>query len=174
MSNVKADRDHLRKPLREIFIEELRKGRSVRMNIKGKCMHPFIRRSDTVTVKPIKFEETKVGDVVVYTRNFHHGFTVHRLIRKRRDHQARKYLTCKGDTSRHGDPAVYPEEVYGKVVTIERKDGRIIHLDTRYRHLQGYLLAKRSWLVGVLRILLKSPHLVPIKVICEIRSFWAR
>jgi len=174
MSNVKVDKDHLRKPIREIFIEELRKGRSVRMNIKGRCMHPLIRKDDIVTVKPIKFEETKVGDVVVYTRNFHHGFTVHRLIRKRRDHEGREFLTTKGDANRHGDPAVYPQEVYGKVAAIKRRDGTIIQLDTRYRRLQAYLLAKRSWLRGMLRILLKSPHLVPIKLVLKIKSLWAR
>jgi len=171
MSKVSADKENLRKSLREIFVEELRKDHSVRINIKGSCMHPFIRKTDIVTVKPIKLEETKVGDVVVYARNSHHGFTLHRLIKKRRDHEGREYLSTKGDANRHGDPAVYPEEIYGKVVTIERKDRTIIQLDTRYRHLQGYLLAKRSWIVGVLRILLKSPHLVPTKVICKIKRF---
>ena len=163
----------MNRPIREIFIEQLRKGHSVRMNIKERCMHPFMRKSDIVTVKPIKFEEAKVEDVVLYTRNFHHGFTLHRLIRKRRNQEGREYLTTKGDASYHGDPAVYPEEVYGKVVTIERKDGRIVHLDTGYRRLQGYLLAKRSWLRGALRTLLKSPHLVPTKVICKIKRFCA-
>jgi len=156
--------------IREIFVEQLRRGQSVRMNIRGGSMHPLIQRGDIVVVRPVRFEETKVGDVVVYTRNFHHGFTVHRLIRKNRDHEGRECLTSKGDANRHGDPAVYPEEVYGKVVTIERRDGRIIHLDARYRRLQGYLFAKRSWLVGVLRMLLKSPHVVPIKITCKIKN----
>lgn len=150
----------------EIFIEGLRKGHSVQTNIKGRSMHPLIRKSDIVTVQLAKFEETKVGDVVVYTRNIHHGFTVHRLIRKIRDSEGRKSLITKGDASRHGDPPVYTEELCGKVATIERGDGRVIHLDTRYRRLQGYLIAKRSWFVGILRtLLIKSPHLVPIKVI---------
>lgn len=137
-------------------------------------MHPLIRKSDIVTVKPVRFEESKVGDVVVYTRNSHYGFTVHRLIKKNRDQQGRKCLTTRGDASRYGDPAVYPEEVYGKVMTIERENGRIIHLDTRYRRLQGYLFAKRSWLAGVLAILLKSPDLIPIKVVFKIKSLWVR
>ena len=160
--------------VREIFREQLKQGRPIRMNIKGRSMHPFIKKTDIVTVKPIKFEETKVGDVVVYSRNFHHGLTVHRLIKKRRDLQGREYLTTKGDAGSHGDPAVYPEEVYGKVVTIERRDGRTTHIDTRYRRLQEYLLAKRSWLRAVRGTLLKSPHLVPIRLICKVKSFSAR
>lgn len=160
--------------IREIFREELRGGHSIRMNIKGKCMHPFIKKSDIITVKPVKFDETKIGDVVVYTRNFHHDFTVHRLIKYSRDKEGKKYIFSKGDANLFGDLPVYPEEVYGKAVTIEKGDGKIIDLDTQYRRLQGYLFAKRTWLLGVLRIFLKSPHLIPIKVIHKIKNFFSK
>jgi signal peptidase I len=117
------------KAIREIFIAQLRKGNSIRMIIKGRSMHPFINRNDIVTVKPIKFDQAKIGDIIACTRSVEHSFTAHRLIRKRRDAQGREFLFTKGDVSIHGDFPVYPEDIYGKVITIER-NGKSINLET--------------------------------------------
>jgi signal peptidase I len=163
MNKVKAGKDDLSKPIREIFIKQLSKGNSIRMIIRGSSMRPFIRKSDMVTVKPIKFEETKVGDVVAYTRNLHHGFTVHRLIRKSRDHEGRECLTTKGDVSIHGDFPVYPEDIYGKVITIER-NAKVINLETRFRCSLGYLIAYLSYGLALGREMVFQPHLFLIRI----------
>lgn len=167
MNNIKIETHKMSsgKPIIEILIEELKKGHTVRMNIKGNSMAPLIKISDVVVVKPIKFDEIKAGDIVVYSRRKHHEFTLHRLIKMSRDKDGRKCLSTKGDKNRHGDFPVYPEEVCGKATTIERKDGSIINLDTVSRRLHGYILAKRYWLARTLRFILKSPHLVPAKVL---------
>ena len=151
------------KAIREIFIEQLKEGRTIRMNIKGNSMHPFIKRSDTVTVKPIKFEETRIGDIVAYTRSIEHGFTVHRAIKKRRDKEGRKYLFTKADANIHGDFPVYPEDVYGKVITIER-NGKSIDLETRFRCILGYLIAYLSYGLALGREMVFQPHLFLIKI----------
>lgn len=150
MDTIKANKK-LAKPIGEIFIERLRRGQPVRVNIKGSCMHPFIKKSDIVTVKPIKFEQTKVGDIVVYSRSPENDFTVHRLIRKRKDRAGREYLFTKGDASIHGDFPVYPEDFYGKVVTIRRRHGRIINLETKFNRLFAYPIAYLSWAWAALR-----------------------
>ena len=163
ISEVKAGKDDLSKPIREIFIEQLRKGNSIRMIIRGSSMHPFIKGSDMVTVKPIRFEETKVGDIVAYARNLHHGFTVHRLIRKSRDHEGRECLSIKGDANRYGDPPIYPEDVYGKVVTIER-NGKSINFETRFRCSLGYLIAYLSYGLALGQKMVFQPHLSLSKI----------
>ncbi|MDI6839430.1 MAG: signal peptidase I [bacterium] len=134
--------------IREIFVEQLSKGLPVRMNIKGRCMHPFIRRSDIVTVKPIKFEDTKVGDIVVYNRDLKGDFTVHRVIRKRVDRNGKENLLTKGDASQYGDPPVYAEDVYGKVIAIER-NGKSINLETKFNCILGYLIAYLSYYLAL-------------------------
>jgi signal peptidase I len=133
------------------------------MNIKGTSMHPFIKKSDIVTVKPIKFEETRVGDIIAYTRSIEHGFTVHRLIKKRRDCQGKEYLTSKGDANRYGDAPVYPDDVHGKVITIER-NGKSINLETRFRYSLGYLIAYLSYGLALGREMVFQPHLFSIKI----------
>ncbi len=150
MDTIKANKK-LAKPIREIFSERLRKGRPVRVNIKGSCMRPFIKKSDIVTVKPIKFELTKVGDIVVYSRSPENDFTVHRLIRKRKDKEGREYLFTKADANIHGDDPVYPEDFYGKVATIRRRHGRIINLETKSNRLFAYFLAYLSWAWAILK-----------------------
>lgn len=150
MDTIEA-KQKLVKPIREIFAEQLRCGQSVRMNIKGNCMRPFIKKSDIVTVKPIKFEQTRVGDIIVYSRSLEDDFTVHRLIRKRKDRQGREFLFTKGDVNIYGDGPVYPSDVYGKVVIIERKHGRIINLETKFNRVFAHFMVYFSWTSATLR-----------------------
>lgn len=144
------------KAIREIFIEQLKEGRTIQMNIKGNSMHPFIKRSDIVTVKPIKFEETRIGDIIAYTRSVEHDFTAHRLIRKRRDAQGREFLFTKGDASMHGDLPVYPGDVYGKAVIIER-NAKVINLETKFNRLSSYLIAYLSWGLALFKLMIVCP-----------------
>lgn len=144
-------------PIREIFAEQLRRGQLVRINIKGSSMHPLIQMGDIVVVRPVRFEEARIGDIIVYTRDLEQGFTAHRLIRKTRDKEGRKYLFTKADANIHGDFPVYPEDIYGKVLTIERKDGRIINLETKLNRLSSYLIAYLSWALTTLKEAIISP-----------------
>ena len=94
----------------QLFVEQLRNGHAIWMMIKGKCMHPFINRGDYLIVKPISFEEIRVGDIIAYKRSSHKALTTHRVLKKTRDIKGECLMT-KGDASIHGDPSVYPEEV---------------------------------------------------------------
>lgn len=150
MDTIKAD-EKLIKPVREIFIERLNRGSSIRIVIKGRSMYPFIKRGDILTVKPIKFEQTKIGDMVVYTRSIEHDFTVHRLIRKRKDSEGKEYLFTKGDANIYGDGPVYPADVYGKVVSIKRRYGMIINLETKFNGLFAYPVTYLFWAWAILK-----------------------
>ena len=154
--------------IREIFVEQLRKCEPVLMKIKGNCMHPFIKKGDIVTVKPIRFDEAKTGDVIVYDRSLEQDFTVHRLIRKRRDRKGREFLFTKADASIHGDFPVYPEDLYGKVVTIERKNGRIVNLETKFNCLSSYFIAYLSWF----RAILKEAIIYPSRFLKRVRKYF--
>ncbi len=155
----------------EIFAGQLRKGRRVRMNTTGESMRPLMKRGDIVIINPIKFEDTNVQDIVVYSRDPRQGFTMHRLIKKGRDSEDREYLVTKGDANRYGDVLpVYPDNLYGRVTLIERTDGRVVNLESKYRRLQAYLIARRSRCLSILRAVLEAPHLVPVKLIDKIRN----
>lgn len=151
-----------KKTIGEIFAKQLRNGQSVRMNIKGDCMRPFIKKGASVIVKPIEFHETRIGDTIVYARTLKHGFTAHRLIGRRKDPLGRIFLFTKGDVNIHGDFPVYPKDFYGKVVTIE-KNGKLINLETRLRCFLGYLIAYLSYGLALWREMVSQPHLFLIK-----------
>ena len=129
------------------------------MTTKGRSMHPFIKKNDVVIVKPIKFKETRVGDIIAYRREASDDtLTVHRMIKKKRE-----YIVTKGDASRHGDVPIYPGNVCGKVISLERKD-KVIDLETRFHRLSGCLIACLSWSLAVLTESVIHPHLVLVKI----------
>lgn len=165
MDTIKANRK-LVKPIREIFAERLRKGQLVQVNLKGSSMYPFIKKSDIVIVKPIKFEQARIGDIIAYNRSVEGDFTAHRLIRKRKDKERRKYLFTKADADIHGDFPVYPEDFYGKVVIIKRKHGQIINLETKFNRLFAYPIAYLSWA----RAILKEAIIYPSHFLKRVRS----
>ena len=87
------------------------------------------------------------------TRSPDENFTVHRVIRKRRDNDGKKYLGLKGDANPVCDFPIYPENVYGKVVTIERT-GAVIDLEKKVQRLRAYIRACLSRSGAVFRALL--------------------
>lgn len=131
-------------------------------------MSPFLRKGDVLTVRPITFAEAKIGDIVAYRRDVpESGLTTHRMIQKGRDDEG-SYIITKGDRCRFRDlPIKCPSHVYGKVVSMEKK-GRLISLETRFHRVLGYLIARFSLGVWYLRNAMRTPHLVPIKVMRRI------
>jgi len=129
------------------------------MNIQGGSMHPFIRRKDIVTVKPMKYEEARIGDIIAFRRSSSDNtLTVHRMIKKRIG-----YIVTKGDANKHGDPPVHHMNICGKVVKIVR-NSKVINLENRFNRLSSYFIACLSWSLAVLREVMVHPHLVLIKI----------
>jgi len=100
-------------------------------------MYPFIRDGDTVEVKPVQASAVGLGDVVLcrYGRD---RLMVHRVIGVNRQN-GQSVLALKGDSARHRDRPVYPEQVLGQVIAIER-GGRKVPLNGNL-----CILAKRLW-----------------------------
>lgn len=169
MNTIIAD-EKLISSIREVVAEELKYGQSLRTNTKGSSMYPFIKKDDMVIVKPIKFEQTRIGDIIVYKRAAEGDFTMHRLIRKRKDKQGRDFLFTKADASIHGDFPVYSPDVYGKVVIIEQKNGRTINLETRFNRLFAYYLAYLSWTSAYL----KEAIFFPSQFLRRVRKYFFR
>ncbi len=116
-----------------------------------------MEKGDTVTIKPIDYRKAHVGDIVVYNRSLKNDFTVHRLMQKRKDKVGKEYLFTKSDVNIYGDLPVYPSELYGKVVAIERKNGRLIYLETPFNRSLAYLIVTFSWISAVVREAIFSP-----------------
>ena len=137
----------------QLFINLLREGHAIRCVAVGVSMSPCIKKGDLLMVKPIAFEEAEIGEIVAFRRDeSQSGLTTHRVIQKGKE-LGRRYLITKGDRNLYRDFPLSPQEVFGKVVGIERK-GQLISLETPFYRLRGYLKARLSlglWILGVLK-----------------------
>jgi len=115
-------------------------------------MYPLIRDGDTIEAKPAVASNTRVGDVILFSVSSGQVFA-HRVIKKQVTANE-VVLLVKGDSKPQADHEVYPKQVLGKVVAIER-NGRRISLDRGLRRFTGMLYARispwSSWLYPILR-----------------------
>ena len=115
-------------------------------------MYPFIKHGDFLEVEPVEVASIKVGDVVLCCYG---GETLvtHRVVGVSAKDGC-VVLDLKGDWTPRADPLVYPEQVLGRVVAVERGEKRT-RLNTGPRRLGGILWARISphsrWLYFPLR-----------------------
>lgn len=146
----KGDSDRL---IRGMFIGELRKSHSVWMNMKGSCMHPFIRDGSTLLVEPINMDKVRLGDIVLYQTGVSR-IVAHQVIRKIPQGNRMTLLTKGGSCPAFNQP-VHLEDLLGKVIRIER-NGRPIRSDTAFTRLVNLLWTKPSPLNPHLYCLLRK------------------
>ena len=139
--------------IRQLFINLLREGHVIRSLAVGASMSPSIKKGELLIVKPIALEEAEIGEIVAFRRDESQSvLTTHRVVARGKD-QGQGYLITQGDRNIYRDLPLFPQDVLGKVVGIERK-GQLISLETPFYHLRGYLMARLSlglWFLGVLK-----------------------
>jgi len=131
--------------------EILGRGSSVRIPVIGSSMYPLFRKGDNIFIEPVGIERISIGDVIVCQRG--KRMVAHRLMKIYQNNE-RITLVTKGDTFPDFDDPIYPEEVLGKVVAVER-NGRLIRLNRGLGRLANFVLAKISpfsrWIYPSLR-----------------------
>lgn len=136
----------------ELSTEILGKGNNLRFRALGGSMHPFIKNGEVVEVKPVKSLGIKVGEVVFY-RSSRGGMVAHRVIRKKAE-KGKVILETKGDAVPNSDWWVYPEQILGKVVAIERNGGTL-ELNKGLNRITSLIWAKASpfsrWIYPIYR-----------------------
>lgn len=128
-----------RDELCELAAQVLGQGSPFVFAARGNSMLPFIREGDLLTVLPLGNAPPRPGEVVLY-RCEGGALLVHRIIGLS---DGDELWLVRGDASRGETERVRPEELLGRVVSLER-GGRIRHLDTRWQ-LWGARLWHRLW-----------------------------
>jgi len=98
----------------------LDKGRSVRFQVWGTSMTPFIRDGDVITVAPVSAErDIGLGEVVAYLQPLPTGqwLVVHRVVGRR---GSSFHIRADYALGVYCLPPVRPEHILGRVVRIER------------------------------------------------------
>ena len=87
----------------------------------GYSMYPLIREREDI-LHIVKSDEFKKGDILLYKSNVDH-YVLHRLLKIKKD----KYILA-GDYNYFKDQPITKEQILGKLITIKKKDGKIIDL----------------------------------------------
>jgi hypothetical protein len=102
--------------------EVLRTSGKVRLAARGHSMLPTLWPGDPLTVQATPFEQVGPGDVILYQR--WERFFIHRVLRKNSVAGSdRPSLVTRGDSMTGFDAFVLPEELLGRVVSVEHVSG---------------------------------------------------
>jgi signal peptidase I len=107
----------------DLIGELLGRGHRVLFRANGKSMHPTIKDGETVTIEPVETSDVKRGDIILYRRGL--SVIAHRVEAIRRRHGSVALFFLRGDASDSSDQPVRPEQVLGKVVSVQRGVRRI-------------------------------------------------
>lgn len=99
--------------LRELLYE----GRSVRLNVRGQSMLPFLFDTrDSVIIEPVT-GELKKGDIVIFQRK-NGAYIMHRIYRA--DNKKRQYYLV-GDAQKQIEGPIGADQIFGVITKVCRK-----------------------------------------------------
>ena len=87
----------------------------------GYSMYPLIRQREDI-LKIVKTDDFKKGDIVLYKSHVDH-YVLHRILKIKKDK-----IILAGDYNYFKDKPITKESVLGKLVSIKKKDGKVIDL----------------------------------------------
>ena len=123
--------------------EVLTRGDSLRFRARGNSMRPSIKDGDILSIKPIAATKIQIGDVILFWQE--ERIFVHRVVKRRIENEG--MLIVKGDSHLRPDRPVHPDQVLGKVTSIER-EGKKTRFDRGVPRLAGALLWGKAPFVG--------------------------
>ena len=103
------------------FEEVLEKDGELFFTNVGYSMYPLIKQREDI-LHIIKTDDFKKGDIILFKSNVDH-YVLHRVLKIKKD----KIITA-GDYNYFKDQPITPNQVLGKLVTIKKKDGKVIDL----------------------------------------------
>jgi signal peptidase I len=127
-------------------------GISMRLELNGYSMYPFIRDGDVAQIAPISMAQTKVGDIVFFRSG--DRLLAHRVVRRIQTDEGLRLMT-KGDSLSQEDRFIDTEaDLVGRVETVLR-NGRTFRLDRRLSGLLGRLIARSRFAHFCLRSIIR-------------------
>jgi signal peptidase I len=102
----------------ELARQILAQGNSLRFRAVGMSMRPMIQNGDLLEVIPVRKEDIRLGDVLLYEHAAGLLFA-HRVVRIV-DNQGEQAFLLQGDAVRAVDGNILPHQILGRVIGIER------------------------------------------------------
>ena len=116
-------KDHLSYTvLKDIGFRLLAEGKTIRIKAEGISMYPSIKSGSVIFIEPFEQGVLPVhGDIIAWKRDS--GIIVHRLISIYRQ-KNQTYFVTRGDCSLAEDEPFLFDQIAGKVVRIEKPEGK--------------------------------------------------
>ena len=121
----------------------LARGASLRFRARGNSMRPFVKDGDMLSIEPTEATKVQIGDVILFWQEGR--VLVHRVVKTRIENEG--MLMAKGDSHLRPDRPVHPDQVLGKVTSVER-EGKRISLARGVPRLAGVLLWGKAPFLG--------------------------
>ena len=120
METYLADID-LSKEIKQTILSLIRQNKHIRVRAGGNSMAPFISSGSMVTLKPINFKDIRLGDVIAYGKEGDEIFTLHRVIKIRKNAKP-PFIITKGDANDSANFPIYANYLYAKAIRIENQE----------------------------------------------------
>jgi signal peptidase I len=111
----------------DVVGELLAAGVDVRFRTSGWSMQPTIREGERVTVVAVAPRDVREGNIVLYRAS--RRLFAHRVVAIGTTDSGTRVFTLRGDAALGCDAPVMPDQVIGRIVSVER-NGRWRRLDT--------------------------------------------
>ncbi len=115
----------------DLTTDLLSQGLRVSFRASGSSMKPFIMDGEVITVAPVAASSIRRGDIILYC--FKQTIIAHSVVRIKRGENKEPLFILRGDLSCSGDEPVRPQQVLGRVVSVERNRRSIDLNSTRAR-----------------------------------------
>jgi len=113
--------------LKDIGFMLLAEGKTIRVRAEGISMYPSIKSGSVIFLEPFEQGTEPVpGEIIAWKRDS--GIVVHRLISVYKQ-KNQKYFVTRGDSSLVEDEPVLLEQIAGKVVRVEKPEGKPVSPD---------------------------------------------
>jgi signal peptidase I len=124
--------------LKEIGFSLLAEGKTIRVKAEGFSMYPYVKPGSVIFIEPYNKGAVPVpGEIIAWKRDS--GFVVHRLVRCYiQKHQ--KYFVTRGDSIMVEDDPVLFDQIAGKVVKVEKPEGKAVPADSFLNKKPNYSL----------------------------------
>lgn len=110
--------------LRDIGFMLLAEGKTIRVRADGMSMHPSIKSGSVIFIQPYEpGAKPRPGEIIAWKRDT--GIVVHRLVNVYSQKMQMHYVT-RGDSCAGEDDPVLIEQIVGKVVRVERPEGKLV------------------------------------------------
>ena len=111
---------------------------SVRVQVTGRSMRPFLQGGEILIIEPVGERRLRVGDIVLF-KDGQDRLVIHRVIRVRETS-----VQTQGDALNEPDSPVELARILGKVERVEKGQAVQLDLGSRTRRIQGWMLANSS------------------------------